>query len=248
MVDKKVLIVEDNTLNRKVFENIISQRYFVSSAENGIQAIEKIKTENFDLVLLDIQMPIMDGITACRIIKAERLTSAPIIALSAYSDDSDKALFISSGFDDFIPKPIKPQILLRLLSSFLEKHEDQVSLESPDTLSLTTFEKLRKYNSLENIRVVYRDFLEESRMLLSEIDYLIETGDYQEVGKKLHIIKGNSGTLGAMALFKFCESFELNIKSKNYDNIEKECITLKKLVNSFEKHLISQQILTNDNE
>lgn len=242
MIDKKVLIAEDNPLNRRVFENIIRQRYHLDVAKNGYQAIEKLKAQAFDLILLDIQMPIMDGVTACRIIKSERLSDAPIIAISAYADETDKALFISSGFDDFLPKPVKPQILLRLLSKFLDQDVNLVKPEFP-VFAEETLQKLLKYNSNTNIRTVYHDFLQETHMLLEEIETLIREKKFQEVGPKLHTIKGNSGTLGATALFKFSESFELNIKSQNFDNIEKEYLTLKYLVNSFENHLKSHTIL-----
>ncbi|MGY6521597.1 MAG: Hpt domain-containing response regulator [Mongoliitalea sp.] len=243
MIDKKVLIAEDNPLNRRVFENIIRQRYHLDVAENGYQAIEKLNEQAFDLILLDIQMPVMDGVTACRIIKSERLSDAPIIAISAYADESDKALFISSGFDDFLPKPVKPQILLRLLSKFLDQGAGIAKPEFP-VLSEDTLQKLLKYNSNINIRTVYADFLKETHMLLEEIKALIQAKQFYEVGQKLHTIKGNSGTLGATALFKFSEAFELNIKSQNFDNIEKEYLTLKELVNSFENHLKSHTILS----
>ncbi|UJP64597.1 response regulator [Mongoliitalea daihaiensis] len=243
MINKKVLIVEDNALNRKVFENIIGQRYHLEIAENGFQAIEKIRQDHFDLILLDIQMPIMDGVTACRMIKSEKLSTAPIIALSAYSDESDRALFISSGFDDFIAKPVKPQVLLKILNFFLEKKVSSDGYASFEKLSMETVEKLRKYNTPENIQIVYEDFLEETNMILGEIEKLLASNKLDEIGPKIHIIKGNSGTLGAIALYKFCESLELNIKRQNFDNIEKEYITLKEIVSSFENHLKSHPIL-----
>ncbi|GHB24745.1 response regulator [Mongoliitalea lutea] len=243
MINKRVLIAEDNALNRKVFENIIGKRYFLETSENGFQAIEKIKQDSFDIILLDIQMPIMDGITACRIIKSEKLSTAPIIALSAYADESDKALFISSGFDDFLPKPIKPQTLLRLLNSYLENRAPNNSFEDYPIFSIEIIQKLLKFNSIENIQTVYRDFLEETYMLLGEIEELLEQKNFNEVGKKLHTIKGNSGTLGAIALYKFCESYELNIKNQKFNNIEKEYLNLKSLVIEFANHLKSHPIL-----
>lgn len=243
MIDKKVLVVEDNALNRRVFENIIGQRYQVDSAENGLIAIEKIKAHPVDLVLMDIQMPILDGISACRIIKSENLTQAPIIALSAYANDSDKALFISAGFDDFISKPIKPQLLLKVLSSFLEGQQYIKPLAPSETLSREILSKLLKYNSLENIKIVYKDFLEECHMLLREIESHMQTNNYSEIGEKLHIIKGNSGTLGANIIHEYSTHMEYNIKTKNFDNIRKEYLNLKELVHTFENYINSTQIL-----
>jgi two-component system, OmpR family, alkaline phosphatase synthesis response regulator PhoP len=243
MIDKKVLVVEDNALNRKVFENIIGQRYHVDSAENGLIAIEKVKAQSIDLILMDIQMPVLDGISACRILKSENLTKAPIIALSAYANDSDKELFISAGFDDFISKPIKPQFLLKVLNSFLETQEYYQPVLNSEILSEITVQKLLKYNTSQNIKIVYQDFLEECHMLLHEIENHLQNKNYAEIGEKLHIIKGNSGTLGAQAIHEYSKIIEYNIKSQNFENIEKEYLNLNELVKTFENHINVTQIL-----
>ena len=73
MKPKKVLIVDDNSLNRKVFENIIGQLYQFGTASNGREALEKIKSGEYDLAIMDIQMPILDGINTLNIIKNENL-------------------------------------------------------------------------------------------------------------------------------------------------------------------------------
>src|SRR5690554_3879651 len=101
MKNKKVLIVDDNALNRKVFENIIGYSYLFDVATNGLEAIDKIKSDDFDIILMDIQMPKLDGISAMKIIKEESLSNAPIIAISAYSSQADRDYFLSTGFDDF---------------------------------------------------------------------------------------------------------------------------------------------------
>ncbi len=246
MKNKKVLIVEDNALNRRVFEHIIGQEYLFEIAENGIEAIEKIKSGTFDLILMDIQMPLLDGISAIKIIRQEQLTSIPIIAISAYASPGDRDYFLSAGFDDFIAKPVKPKLLLETIDNNLHKKDpiDEVlQLAKSDVeLDHDIVKQLMKYNSPENIKIVFIDFLEECDRLLSEIESLIKDENFSEIGEKLHILKGNSGTLGAMRIYNFTNGFERNIKSSFFDNTYKDYLYLVDLVNNFRTHLDSQKI------
>ncbi len=246
MKNKKVLIVDDNDLNRKVFENIICHNYRFDTAINGKEAIHKIKEGFFDLILMDIQMPEMDGITALKVIKEEKLTDSPIIAVSAYSNQNDREYFLATGFDDFIPKPIKPK---ELLNSILHQFQNQetiknesAELEENAILDERTLNQLKKYNSEENIKTVYEDFIIEAQDLSDEIKTLIDQGQYHEIGHKLHILKGNAGTLGAMRLFFHASHIESKIKASKFEEILEDYITLQKQIITFRDFLKNQII------
>jgi CheY-like chemotaxis protein/HPt (histidine-containing phosphotransfer) domain-containing protein len=245
MKSSKILIVDDNSLNRKVFEHILDQLYEFGTASNGREALEKIKSGEYDLVIMDIQMPVLDGINTLNIIKNEKISDIPLIAVSAFANEGDREYFISIGFDDFILKPIKPKNLLETLDRHLRKNRlDNEALPSFDSeLDPKVVTKLLKFNSAENIRFVYEEFVQESLNLLEEIKNLIGTENQIEIGEKLHIIKGNSGTLGAMEIFKFCQQFEKNIKSSNFENTSEEYLTLTKLIHSFSLKIKSSQLL-----
>ena len=88
MKSKKVLIVDDNDLNRKLFENLMGSLVTISTAKNGIEAVELAKKVDFDLILMDIQMPQMDGITAMKKIKQDG--PCHIWAVTAYAEESDR--------------------------------------------------------------------------------------------------------------------------------------------------------------
>lgn len=242
MENKKILIVDDNNLNRKVFENIVCHNFPFSSAENGQEAIDKIRQEPFDLILMDIQMPVMDGITALKTIKAEGLTNAPIIAISAYSDQTDRDYFLSAGFDDFIDKPVKPKDLLETINTHLHKHSHSYSpppktTETSDIIDLTVYRQLKKYNSEEDIKTVYEDFIDEAQSLLDEIKSFIDKRNYSEIDEKLHILKGNSGTLGARMLFMHASIVEQKIKASNFNDIIEDSLTLQEQLDIFKSHL-----------
>lgn len=246
MKNKKVLIVDDNALNRKVFENIVGHSYLFDVAVNGLEAIDKIKKEHFDIILMDIQMPKLDGISTLKIIKEDNLTSSPIIAISAYSSQSDRDCFLSTGFDEFMAKPVKPKDLLESIYHHLNKasvmDEKQTVEASCSDFDESMVTKLMKYNSMENIKTVYLDFLEEAEGLIEEIKCYIENKKFSEIGEKLHILKGNSGTLGARQLYIFSATFENKIKNSDFDSILEDYLMLQKHLNSFRIKLKEQKI------
>lgn len=104
---KRILVVEDDEINLLIAEHILGKAgYLVSKVNNGEEAIEIMKQETFDLILMDIEMPIMDGIEATPVIrKLENGRSIPIIALTAHSMPEKIEEFKSAGLDDYIIKP-----------------------------------------------------------------------------------------------------------------------------------------------
>src|SRR5690606_32434170 len=102
--------------------------------------------------------------------------------------------------------------------------------------------QLLKYNSTENIRTVYLDFLEEAERLIEEIKYFIENKRYNEIGEKIHILKGNSGTLGAQNLYYSSSSFEDKIKLSEFEGIKEAYFLLEKHLNNFRNNLRDQKI------
>ncbi|MCH7408628.1 response regulator [Belliella sp. DSM 111904] len=250
MKHKKVLIVEDNALNRRLFEHIMGQEYEVKFAKNGLEGIESLRNDHFDLILLDIQMPVMDGISTLAIIKSEQLTNSPIIATSAFANQADRDYFVSTGFNDFIPKPIKPRSFLEVISNYInsdssKQHERVIiDLDQFEILDMKVIDQLLKYNSWDNIRLVYDEFIDETSSLLDEIESLIKIKNYPLIGDKLHIIKGNSGTLGAKKIFNCSKEFENDIKNSIFDHALEDYLLLKDQFKSFQLHINNHNILT----
>lgn len=247
MKNKVVLIVDDNALNRKVFENILTHHYSFESAVDGLEAIEKIKTGKFDLVLMDIQMPRLDGISALKQIREDNLTDKPIIAVSAYSNNADREYFLSTGFDDFVAKPVKPKDLLQTIRFHLgedgELPRGSESQRPEDgVLDRQVVQQLLKFNSLENIISVYVDFLEESENLFEDIKKSLILEDFKEIGEKLHIIKGNSGTLGITQVFEVSTKFEADIKNEDYLAAGIRCTMLERSLADFRGRLINNKL------
>ena len=115
---KKILIAEDNDSNFILMTYILKKYYQFEHAKNGQEAVEMAEKGAFDLVLMDIKMPIMDGLEATKAIR-EKLPNLPIIALTANAFDSDRQLAMDAGCNDFLSKPVSSELCLKALKNFL---------------------------------------------------------------------------------------------------------------------------------
>lgn len=119
----RVLLAEDNPVNRKVAAKLLEKRgYVVVAVEDGRQAVDAVEREAYDIVLMDVQMPVMDGLTATRTIRQgeERTgTHMPIVAVTAHAMTGDRERCIEAGMDDYVTKPIDATILLAAMERLL---------------------------------------------------------------------------------------------------------------------------------
>lgn len=115
---KRVLIAEDNDSNFILMTYILKRNYQFERAINGQEAVDMVEKGNFDIVLMDIKMPVMDGMEAARLIK-EKHPDLPIIALTANAFDSDRQLAFEAGCDEFLPKPISSEVCLKTIAKFI---------------------------------------------------------------------------------------------------------------------------------
>ncbi len=117
--DLKILLVEDEYINRTLAQTILEEwNMNVTTAENGVDALKIFNNQPFDLILMDIQMPEMDGLEATRIIRAEKTAikrHIPVIALTAHSLEGDKQICLEAGMDDYIAKPLMPEELYNVI-------------------------------------------------------------------------------------------------------------------------------------
>lgn len=116
---KRILVAEDNDSNFLLIKYVLKGHYECLHARNGQETVEMAETEKPDLILMDIKMPLMDGLEASRHIR-EKGCSIPIIALSANAFDSDREAALEAGCDDFLSKPISSKACLETIAKFLE--------------------------------------------------------------------------------------------------------------------------------
>lgn len=140
----RILLVEDNAVNQKVVLAILTKRGFqVQVASNGLESLEALQRGTFDLVLMDVQMPYMDGIEATRKIRDElKLTTLPIVAMTAHAMTGDRKRCLNAGMNDYVSKPVNPATLVHTILRFLDQAQaetakPEVAKEEPEEPSVT---------------------------------------------------------------------------------------------------------------
>ena len=118
----KILIVEDNEMNMKLFSDILTyQKYDTDKAFNGQEAYDKIKNNEYNLIILDIQLPIMDGFSVLEKLRKEKIQIPKVLIASACAMDSDKAKALEFGIKDYITKPIDIKKFTTTIKNILEE-------------------------------------------------------------------------------------------------------------------------------
>ena len=218
---RKLLLVEDNQVNQEVASEILADAGFeVDICENGADAVKAVQNSVYDVVLMDIQMPVMDEATQQIRLLGGDYVSLLIIAMTAHalSGDSDKSL--AAGMNGHITKPIAPDILLRELSEWLEPTkriaapaavgleniEPQVLPELPGIDVEDGLERLRgNWLSYKRILLKFRSKQADSADLL---DQYILAGEWQSAASLAHSLKGSGGNLGAKGLYQKAAAME----------------------------------------
>ena len=115
---KKILIAEDNDSNFILMTYILKKYYQFERAKNGQEAVQMAEKNTYDIVLMDIKMPIMDGLEATKAIK-EKFPDLPVVALTANAFDSDRQLALEAGCNDFLTKPVSSDLCLQTIKKFV---------------------------------------------------------------------------------------------------------------------------------
>ncbi len=242
----EVLLVEDNEINQMVAEGILSANGVkITIANNGLEAIEFLKRKQFDAVLMDLQMPEMDGYTATRIIRQDLdLGDLPIIAMTAHALAEERDRCIAAGMDDHVAKPVDPEKLIMVLSQFivLKKNGD---IKNEQGLYKNNGIKIK--NNISGIDVddaLFRiggnydllinlvdKFKEDYSDIYEKIDTLYKKGNLNEVIRIVHNLKGVAANLSAQTVFETVRLIEAVLLSgTNETNVGPLLITLKQAI------------------
>ena len=228
----RVLLVEDNEINRELANQLLCDvGIVVSTAQNGREAVEKVTTESFDGVLMDIQMPEMDGYQAVRAIRAQsELAALPIIAMTANAMLVDRAKALDAGMNDHLPKPIDPGELYAAIKRWFKPHA-LVSSPQSGTPPAAITDREVAIDYLDGIDLVdglkrvagnhhlYRNLLLKFRQsqadAAQEIRQALAAGDRQRAERIAHTIKGIAGSIGAKELQATAAAIEQRVRDAN---------------------------------
>jgi len=252
----KVLLADDNALNRRLALDLLTEQgYTAVAVENGAQALEAVKRELFDLVLMDVQMPIMDGITATRAIRDPGSgaldPSVPIVALTAHALKGDRERFLAAGMNDYIPKPIKIDTFYSTVAEVVSRdrashpaREDapEGGIGNPGPAGADCVNREKGGNSCDAFdREGALDMLGGRADLLGRMDAIfvrdtpgelaelgqsIKAGDWENAMRLAHSIKGSARTVGVRRAGAQAEQVEFFCRQKDAASAAREYKTL----------------------
>ena len=200
----RILLVEDNEMNRLVATTVL-EHYEVDFAEavNGETAVAMLKKEQFDLILMDVQMPVMNGIEATKIIRKEISTTIPIIALTANAIKGESDKCIAAGMNGYISKPFEEATLVRTIGSLLGKEikVNAVAVQKeipPGTDNLFDLANLRKlsFGDEKFVAKVVSLFIKTAPESVSAMKKALEQNDFEKVKSVAHSLKPSIDSLG----------------------------------------------------
>ena len=216
--DVRVLVVEDNAVNQLVVSELLaSWGCVVTTADNGAKAVEATSGHKFDAILMDVQMPIMDGFEATAAIRAQELVSqsrTDIIAMTANAMSGDRERCLRAGMDSYLSKPLQPSALLERLAIASGRtvvgtgvapkgEEREEPAFDPDRLDESC-----SGSAALKLKVIDR-YLATSLDSMAQISQSVASGDFNAAKSAAHALKGSSLTIGSLKVGNICQELEV---------------------------------------
>ncbi len=209
----RILLAEDDLVNRELAGRLLQKSgHTVTAVCDGREAVsvlEAFGAKTFDLVLMDVQMPRMDGLKATAVIrKKERKTGAhlPIVAMTAHAMKGDRARFLAAGMDGYVPKPIRAPQLLQVIESILPSTSRNRLEETPKEHSSPAIDWNQGLAQVEGDQELFQEllglFAQGAPSLLEKIRQAVNRKDAKEIERAAHTLKGSASNFGASQAFK----------------------------------------------
>ncbi len=194
---KKVLVVDDNEMNRLVASTILSDYHVVvREAKNGVEAIALLQKEKFDLVLMDIQMPIMDGYEATRIIRKQLKSDVVVIALTANAINQEDRRCFEAGMNDFLTKPFEEKQMIQMMTNWIQnKKADGSGIIGGKIYDLSKMYELSREND-GFVQKMVGIFIDQLPPAITEMETAFEQKDFGKIAGIAHKIKPSFFNLG----------------------------------------------------
>ena len=223
-LEGRILVAEDNSTNREVALGMLRQFGLRADAvANGAEAISTLESIPYDLVLIDMRMPVMDGIEAARQIRNPRSAvlnhDIPIIALTANAMESDRDSCLAAGMNDFVPKPILKAVLRAALNRWLPTGDAAISTATRQVVPSITgkeetliFDRAGVLRRLEGdnglAQIVFSAFFEDMPGQIEALKYLVKSGDASGAARQAHSIRGAAANAGGERLRALASEME----------------------------------------
>ena len=250
----RLLLVEDNAVNQKVALAILGKLgYLVDVAENGAVAIERLATASYDLVLMDCQMPVMDGYEATRMIRDPVSPvcnhAIPIVAMTANAMAGDRQICLAAGMNDHLPKPIDPRALAQMLLKWLppvasrEAADTSIPIESALVQGTVIFDRAQLLERVLGDEAVANAVVEaflgdivRSQTALAEA---LANNDAAHSARICHTIKGTAANVGAQSLCDIALKLETFAKTRDFEALRSHLPELHRQLVQFQEQAVA---------
>ncbi len=227
----KILAVEDDRLNMILLKDLLSahaENIILDEAKNGIQALQKLKTNKYDLILMDVRMPEMDGYETSRYIREklpEPVSQIPILGLSANAVKEEIEKGKEAGMNDLLAKPIDPDLLLNIIAKLTQNHTEKIKENDKknDFNSINTeivridfFKQLFK-NDQKKIAKTLKAYIKEIPIQIETLFLSFNEKDYEMLKITAHSMKSTFHYIGRNDLSDLCKKIEQNIDQNNFN-------------------------------
>ena len=225
----RVLLAEDNIDNQRLVTLYLKRMGLeVHIANNGKEALDKLASVNPDLILMDIQMPVMDGLTATRELRKSGY-SGPIIALTASVMQEEQQECFIAGCNDICAKPIDQGDFMRVLAKHLDRGQAEIASGPPIISALLATEP--------DMADLIHEFVKKLPGMVKDVQTAFADGDFETFKKEVHTLKGTSGNFGYSEIFDIAKRIEFDIIANNRAAIDTLLQSLDMLVKRIEAGL-----------
>jgi CheY-like chemotaxis protein len=213
-------VVEDNAINQLVAVRMLEkQGYRADAAANGREAVAMLAQIPYDLVLMDCQMPEMDGYAATAAIRQRERTHGgaarhtPIIAMTANALKGEAEKCLAAGMDDYIPKPVTAHHLETVLTRWRAQAEPSVAQEAVDTSALTALRDLQGAGQPDILAELIAVYLRDTPPRLAALHEAVARADVGALRGAAHSLKGSSSQIGAVQMAQLCADLEEQLRA-----------------------------------
>ncbi|NCD33360.1 MAG: PAS domain S-box protein [Spartobacteria bacterium] len=230
--NSNVLVVEDHPVNRVVIKNTLKKHNIAADlAENGLEALDRIRKKEYDLIFMDCQMPKMDGFEATAAIRrgdtGETNRNVPIIALTAHAMASDRERCLAAGMDDYMAKPFVPSVLTQKLSHWLTQRSgkptdiEAVAVNTESNVDFSPEDYMRRCGNDPAIaKTVAIHFMDDLNRRLEDARDIITSRDRDKGARLFHALRGSATTISAFRICEIATAMETVCQDEDWDTVE----------------------------
>ncbi|MFZ4619583.1 MAG: response regulator [Bacteroidota bacterium] len=235
---KKVLIVDDNVINQKVAAKMLQRLHIEPDIlSDGQQAVDAVKAHPYDLILMDVQMPVMDGLEATRTIRVLEAGQhhTIIVAVTANAIQGDRERCLESGMDDYLPKPIKQQDIEQMIAKWFNPSGHPAATKPAADVPAAVIDPVRIEQIMEIgdeslLTELFTLYLDDLRQYPLDILAAHREGNFSSIYENSHKLKGSSANIGVESIRGACIVMEQCAKERNSVKVLEQLAVMQDLI------------------